>query len=72
MAISYNGLWKLLIDKGMKKGDLCKLTGLSSSTVAKMTNGESVKLSVLEQICKKLDCNFSDLVDYVAEDREEE
>lgn len=37
-----------------------------------MTNGESVKLSVLEQICKKLDCNFSDLVDYVAEDREAE
>ena len=72
MAISYNGLWKLLIDKGMKKGDLCKLTGLSLSTVAKMTNGESVKLSVLEQICKKLDCNFSDLVDYVAEDMEAE
>lgn len=70
MPICYNGLWKLLIDKGMKKGDLCKITGLSSSTVAKMTNGESVKLSVLEQICEKLDCNFSDLVDYVAEDKE--
>ena len=35
MAISYNGLWKLLIDKGMKKGDLCKRTGISSSTMAK-------------------------------------
>ena len=64
MAISYNGLWKLLIDKGMKKGDLCKSTGLSSSTMAKMTNGESVNLSVLERICEKLDCDFADLVNY--------
>lgn len=60
----YNGLWKLLIDKGMKKGDLCKSTGLSSSTMAKMTNGESVNLSVLERICEKLDCDFADLVNY--------
>lgn len=54
MAISYNGLWKQLIDHGMKKGDLCAKTGLSSSTIAKMTNCESVKLSVLEKICKEL------------------
>ena len=65
MAISYNGLWKLLIDNNMNKGDLCKKNGLSSSTMAKMTNGESVKLSVLERICKELNCNFADLVDYV-------
>ena len=65
MAISYNGLWKVLIDNGMNKGDLCKKTGLSSSTIAKMTNGESVKISVLERICKELNCNFADLVDYV-------
>ena len=64
MAISYNGLWKLLIDKGMKKGDLCKRTGLSSSTMAKMTNGESVNLSVLERICAELDCDFADLINY--------
>ena len=64
MAISYNGLWKLLIDKGMKKGDLCKSTGLSSSTMAKMTNGEPVNLSVLERICAELDCDFADLVNY--------
>ena len=64
MAISYNGLWKLLIDKGMKKGELCKIIGLSSSTMAKMTNGESVNLSVLERICAELDCDFSDLVNY--------
>ena len=65
MAVSYDGLWKLLIDKNMKKIDLMNRVEISSSTVAKMTNGESVKLSVLERICKELDCNFADLVDYV-------
>ena len=70
MAISYNGLWKLLIDNNMKKGDLCAKTGLSSSTIAKMTNCESVKLSVLEKICKELDCNFGDLIDYVPDEEE--
>jgi putative transcriptional regulator len=54
----------------MKKGDLCAKTGLSSSTIAKMTNCESVKLSVLEKICKELDCNFGDLVDYVPDEEE--
>lgn len=42
MAISYNGLWKILIDNGMKKGDLKRRTGISSGTIAKMTNGEAV------------------------------
>lgn len=54
----------------MKKGDLCAKTGLSSSTIAKMTNCESVKLSVLEKICKELDCNFGDLIDYVPDNKE--
>ena len=62
--------WKQLIDHGMKKGDLCAKTGLSSSTIAKMTNCESVKLSVLEKICKELDCNFGDLIDYVPDNKE--
>ena len=42
MAISYNGLWKILIDNGMKKGDLKRRTGISSGTIAKMTNGEAL------------------------------
>ena len=49
MAISYNGLWKILIDNGMKKGDLKRRTGISSGTIAKMTNGEAVTLTVLEK-----------------------
>lgn len=70
MAISYNGLWKKLIDKGMNKGDLKKLTGLSSGTIAKMTNGEAVTLTVLEKICVELHCNIGDLVeiDNIGED----
>jgi len=69
MAISYNGLWKLLIDRGLNKGDLCQRTGLSSSTVAKMTNNESVTLSVIERICRELDCNIADVVEYVKEQK---
>lgn len=65
MAISYNGLWKLLIDKGMNKGDLQEVVGISSSTMAKMTKGEAVSMSILERICDELDCDFGDLVSYV-------
>ena len=62
MAVSYNGLWKLLIDKNMKKVDMMSQVGISSSTVAKMTNGELVSMKVLEKICEKLDCDFGDIV----------
>lgn len=65
MAISYNGLWKLLIDKGMKKGDLQETIGISSSTMAKMTKGEPVSMSILERICDELNCDFGDLVSYI-------
>ena len=64
MAVSYNGLWKLLIDKNMKKVDMMNQVGISSSTVAKMTNGELVSMKVLEKICEKLDCDFGDIVHY--------
>ena len=63
MAISYNGLWKILIDNGMKKGDLKRRTGISSGTIAKMTNGEAVTLTVLEKICNEFNCDIGDLVE---------
>ena len=47
MFISYNNLWKTLIDKGIKKGELCKKTGISSSTLAKMSRNEAVSLSII-------------------------
>lgn len=63
--ISYNKLWKLLIDKGLNKKELIKLSGVSSSSIAKMTKGQNVTTDVLCKICKVLDCNFSDVMDYI-------
>ena len=64
MAICYDRLWKLLIDKNMKKIDLTNNLGISSSTVAKMTKGEKVSMNILEKICDELDCDFGDLIHY--------
>lgn len=69
MAVSYNGLWKLLIDKEMNKGDLQEAVGISSSTMAKMTKGETVSMNIMEKICDELDCDFGDIVSYVRKDR---
>ena len=65
MGISYNGLWKLLIDKGMKKLDLREAIGISTGTLAKMSKNEQVALSVLERICEALDCQIGDIVEYI-------
>lgn len=62
MAISYNNLWKLLIDKEMNKGDLCNKAKISKGTMAKMTNNESVTLTVIEKICDVLQCDIGDVV----------
>ena len=67
MSISYNGLWKLLIDKNMKKVDLINNLGISSSTIAKMTKGEKVSMNILEKICDELDCDFEGLYEYFGE-----
>lgn len=64
MAVSYNGLWKLLIDKNMKKMDLVEQIGISSSTLAKMSKGEPVSMSILEKLCDRLDCDFGDIINY--------
>ena len=64
MSVSYNGLWKLLIYKNMKKVDLINNLGISSSTVAKMTKGETVSMNILEKICDELDCDFGDIIHY--------
>ena len=61
MKVSYNGLWKLLIDKGMQKTDLIDTVGISSTTIAKMGKGEKVSLDVLERLCKYFDCNIGDV-----------
>lgn len=64
MVVSYNGLWKLLIDKNMKKMDLVQKVGISTSTLAKMGKGEPVSLEVLGKICDQLDCDFGDIINF--------
>ena len=68
MSISYNGLWKLLIDKNLKKVDLIERLEISSSTIAKMTKTEAVSLRVIEKICRELDFDFGDIIHYVKEE----
>lgn len=65
MTYSYNRTWKLLIDRGLKKKDLIVKAGLSSSTIAKMTNNKPVNLTVLARICKVLGCQVGDLVEVI-------
>ena len=70
MAISYNGLWKLLIDKNKKITDLIDDIGISSSTLAKMSKGDAVSINILEKICEKYDCDFGDLISYANNETE--
>lgn len=62
MAISYNRLWKLLIDKKKKRTDLISGAGISTSALAKMGKDESVSLENIEKICKYLECNIEQVV----------
>lgn len=64
MAVSYNRLWKLLIDKKINKSELCKNVKISSSTMAKMSNEEMVAMSILEKICAELNCNIGDVMEF--------
>lgn len=68
MAFSYNKLWKLLIDKKMMKKDLMAETNLTSTTIAKMSKDQPVSLEVLGRVCKALNVNIGDIVDYVDDD----
>lgn len=63
MDVSYKKLWKLLIDKEMKKQDLQKAAGVSWGVVTKLSKGENVSMDVMVKICKALDCNIGDIVD---------
>ena len=65
MAISYNRLWKLLIDNHMKKKDLKDKAELSTATMAKLGKNESVSLDVLVRICKVINCEIGDVVEIV-------
>lgn len=63
MTISYNKLWKLLIDKNITKTQLRLATGMTSNALAKLGKDESVQLDILVKICKFLDCGLNDIVE---------
>lgn len=65
MAVSYNKLWKLLIDRKMMKKELAEQAGISSFTLAKMSNDENVTTDTLSKICNALSCNIEDIVEVV-------
>ena len=65
MAVSYNRLWKLLVEKKMSKADLRKTSGVSPNTMTKLRRDEPVMLNVLDKICETLSCNYGDVMDYV-------
>lgn len=63
MAISYKKLWKLLIDKDMKKKDLQRVAGISSASVTKLGKNENVNTEILQKICSTLECDISDIME---------
>ncbi len=62
--VSYKKLWKLLIDKGLNKKKLMEMTGLSSSSMSKLTKGSNVTTDMLCKICEALNCDFKDIMEY--------
>lgn len=65
--VNYNKLWKLLIDKGMNKGDLRVATGMGAGTMAKLGKGETVSMDVLLRICQVLNCDVGDIIEVIQE-----
>lgn len=72
MKISYNKLWKLLIDKNMNKQDLKRVCGISSASVAKLGKGENITTDILLRICIGLDCEINEIIETIREDRDGE
>ena len=60
-------LWKLLIDKGLKKTDLKAIANISNSTLAKLGKGEYVSMEIIERLCRALDCNVEDIMEITSE-----
>jgi DNA-binding Xre family transcriptional regulator len=71
MSVSYKKLWKLLIDKDMRKKDLAEAAGISWQTMSKLNKGENVSVSILEKICTVLNCDIGDIAEMVSSDSKE-
>ena len=72
MTISYNKLWKLLIDKGMNKKDLRIATGISTTAIAKLGKGENLTTDIILKICGVLDCDISDICEVIKDNEHPE
>ena len=69
MAVTYNKLWHLLIDRGMKKKDLQEAAGLSPASITKLAKNEIVRLDVLVKVCAALNVDFGDIMEYIPEEQ---
>ncbi len=67
MAVQYNKLWKLLVDKKMSKADLRRLADISSNTMTKLNRDEMVAMPILDRICETLSVDYGDIVEHVEE-----
>ena len=67
MAVQYNKLWKLLVDKKMSKADLRRLADISSNTMTKLNRDEMVAMPILDRICETLNVDYGDIVEHVEE-----
>ncbi len=70
MAISYDNLWKLLIDRKLKRTDLKQICGISSNVLAKLGKNEQVSIDSLEKICLTLNCRIEDIIEIVRDSHE--
>lgn len=71
LSVSYNKLWKLLVDKKMSKADLRRAAEISPNTMTKLRRDEEVSMSVLKRICEYLECNIGDICDFIPASKSE-
>lgn len=72
MAVSYNKLWKMLIDKNISKTELTHLAGITTNAMAKLGRNEDVRVKTLEKLCTSLDCKLDDIVEFVPDTKKKE
>ena len=72
MAISYKRLWKLLIDRDLKKKDLQVMAGISAAFITKLGKNENVNTEIIEKICHALQCDFSDIMELTKDEHDQE
>ena len=72
MAVSYNKLWKMMIDKKMTKTELTHLAGISTNAMAKLGRDEDVRVNILEKLCAALGCGIEEIMDFIPDSSSDE